>query len=86
MGALGFYPMDPVSGQYELGAPLFEYAKIKLPSGTDFIIKARNLSDSNIYVDKVFLNGEELKRTYITFEEVLQGGELVFEMKGEDMI
>ena len=84
--ALGFYPMDPVSGQYELGAPLFEYAKIKLPSGADFIIKARNLSDSNIYVDKVFLNGEELKRTYITFEEVLQGGELVFEMKGEDML
>ena len=75
--ALGLYPMDPVSGQYELGAPLFEYAKIKLPSGADFIIKARNLSDSNIYVDKVFLNGEELKRTYITFEEVLQGGELV---------
>ena len=84
--ALGFYPMDPVSGQYELGAPLFEYAKIKLPWGADFIIKARNLSDSNIYVDKVFLNGEELKRTYITFEEVLQGGELVFEMKGEDML
>ena len=84
--ALGFYPMDPVSGQYELGAPLFEYAKIKLPSGADFIIKARNLSDSNIYVDKVFLNGEVLKRTYITFEEVLQGGELVFEMKGEDML
>ncbi len=84
--ALGLYPMDPVSGQYELGAPLFEYAKIKLPSGADFIIKARNLSDSNIYVDKVFLNGEELKRTYITFEEVLQGGELVFEMKGEDTL
>lgn len=78
--SLGFYPMDPVSGRYELGAPLFESAKINLPSGKSFIIKARNLSDRNIYVDRVLLNGIPLDRTYITFDEVLQGGELVFEM------
>lgn len=79
--ALGFYPMDPVSGHYELGAPLFESARIHLASGKEFVIKAENLSDENIYVDKVFLNGSLLDRTYITFEEVLQGGELLFEMK-----
>ncbi|KFC59596.1 hypothetical protein FEM08_16450 [Flavobacterium gilvum] len=78
--SLGFYPMDPVSGQYELGAPLFDKATIKLPSGKKFIIKANNLSDKNIYVKKVSLNGIELKRSYITFDEVLKGGELVFEM------
>jgi predicted alpha-1,2-mannosidase len=78
--ALGFYPMDPTSGQYEIGAPLFPYAKINLPAGKQFVIKANNLSETNIYVDKVFLNGKQLNRTYITFDELLQGGELVFEM------
>ncbi|WP_289006844.1 GH92 family glycosyl hydrolase [uncultured Parabacteroides sp.] len=81
--SLGFYPMNPASGQYELGAPLFQKATIKLSSGKNFVIKANNLSEKNIYVDKVFLNGQLLDRTYITFEEVLQGGELLFEMKGE---
>ena len=81
--SLGFYPMNPASGQYELGAPLFQKATIKLSSGKSFVIKANNLSEKNIYVDKVFLNGQLLNRTYITFDEVLQGGELLFEMKGE---
>lgn len=81
--ALGFYPMDPVSGRYELGAPLFEEATVNLPSGKQFVIKAKNLSDTNIYADKVFLNKKELDRTYITFEELLEGGELVFEMNGK---
>ena len=81
--SLGFYPMDPASGQYELGAPFFEKATIKLSSGKEFVIKATRLSEKNMYVDKVFLNGQRLNRTYITFEEVLQGGELLFEMKEE---
>lgn len=78
--SLGFYPMDPVSGKYQLGAPLFEDATIHLPLGKAFIIKANNLSESNIYVKKVSLNGNKLDRNYITFKELLNGGELVFEM------
>ncbi|MCS2891624.1 glycoside hydrolase family 92 protein [Parabacteroides faecis] len=61
----------------------FEKATIKLSSGKEFVIKATRLSEKNMYVDKVFLNGQRLNRTYITFEEVLQGGELLFEMKEE---
>lgn len=83
--SLGFYPMNPASGQYELGAPLFRKAVIRLASGKKLVIRADNLSDENIYVDKVYLNGQLLDRTYITFEEVQQGGELRFEMKGDDL-
>ena len=78
--SLGFYPMDPVSGRYELGAPLFEKAILNLPSGNTFSIFATNLSEENIYVKSVFLNGEKLDRNYITFQEVLDGGVLLFEM------
>ena len=78
--SLGFYPMDPVSGKYELGAPLFDKATINLPSGKTFVIQADNLSDENIYSKKVFLNGKKLDRNYITFYELLEGGNLRFEM------
>lgn len=78
--SLGFYPMDPVSGKYELGAPLFDRASVNLPSGKQFVITAENLSEKNIYVEKVFLNDRLLNRTYITFDELLNGGELRFEM------
>lgn len=78
--SLGFYPMDPVSGRYELGAPLFDRAVINLSSGRQFVITAENLSDKNIYVEKVWLNDRSLDRTYITFDELLNGGTLCFKM------
>lgn len=81
--SLGFYPMNPVSGRYELGAPLFERASIKLPSGKQFVITTENLSDKNIYVEKVLLNNQVLDRTYITFDELLEGGELHFIMTNQ---
>ncbi len=78
--SLGFYPLDPVSGRYELGAPLFDRAVINLSSGRQFVITAENLSDKNIYVEKVWLNDRSLDRTYITFDELLNGGTLRFKM------
>lgn len=78
--SLGFYPTDPVSGRYELGAPLFDRAVINLSSGRQFVITAENLSDKNIYVEKVWLNDRSLDRTYITFDELLNGGTLRFKM------
>ena len=81
--SLGFYPMDPVSGKYQLGAPLFDRASINLPSGKQFIVTADNLSDKNIYVKEVWLNDHLLDRTYITFEELLNGGTLCFKMTDE---
>ena len=84
--ALGFYPMNPASGQYELGSPLFDMAVISIPESTEFIILAENNSPTNIYVQSVSLNGEPLRRTYITHEEILSGGTLEFEMGPEPNI
>ena len=78
--SLGLYPMDPVSGRYELSAPLFDKATMKLPSGKEFVVVAENLSDKNIYVEQVWLNDTLLDRTYITFDELLNGGTLRFKM------
>ena len=78
--SLGFYPVTPGSNQYIIGKPLFDKASINFENGKVFTIQAKNLIESNIYIKEAFLNGESLNRTYITHEEIMNGGTLVFEM------
>ena len=81
--SIGLYPMNPASTEYEIGSPLFEEATINLQNGKQFVIKAKNVSDKNIYIQKAILNGEPLKSTFITHEDLEKGGELVLEMGSE---
>ncbi len=81
--SLGFYPMNPASGQYELGSPLFEKATISISESAKFVIIAKNNSPVNKYVQSVALNGESLQRTFIKHEEIMSGGILAFEMGPE---
>ena len=78
--SLGFYPLNSASGEYEIGRPLFNKAKINLPNGRTFTIIANNVSKDNMYIQRIVLNGEELDRTYITDKEIQEGGVIVFEM------
>ncbi len=79
--AIGFYPFNPISCQYEIGTPLFNKVTIHLPNGKDFNIEARNLADGKYAVKDMTLNGKKLKRTYFTHEELVKGGTLIFNMK-----
>lgn len=74
LSAIGFYPLDPASGRYELGAPIVKRAEIRLPEGKKFVIKANPDNDYK----EVRLNGTRLDRTYITHGEVMAGGTLEF--------
>lgn len=76
--ALGFYPLVG-SDRYVLGAPLFPHAEIAVPGGT-FTIDAKDVSDTNIYVQSVKLNGAALEKTEIRHSDLKPGGSLVFEM------
>ncbi|WP_420321324.1 GH92 family glycosyl hydrolase [Flagellimonas sp.] len=78
--SLGFYPMNPASGQYELGSPLFKKATIALSTEKNFVVLAENTSSINKYIQSVKLNGKSLRRTYITHDEIMAGGTLEFEM------
>ncbi|HAQ65464.1 MAG TPA: sugar hydrolase [Bacteroidales bacterium] len=78
--SLGFYPFCPGTNKYELGAPLCKSASINLPGGRQLKIEAQNLTQKNIYVKRVVLNGKTLNRHWITHEEIMQGGTLLFEM------
>lgn len=78
--SLGFYPVDPISGKYEIGTPLFEKAELKLSNGKKFRVKANQVSKSNIYIQSVTLDGKPLETSYITHEQIMSGATLVFEM------
>ncbi len=81
--ALGLYPFNPADGKYVFGSPLLDEAVISLPENKVFIIRAVNNSPANLYVSSVSLNGEVINRNYISHEELMAGGLLVFTMSNE---
>ena len=78
--AMGFYPVCPASGQYVFGAPYLPENVLHLQNGKTLVIKAPNVSDQNCYIQSVTLNGQPLHTAYITYEQIMAGGELVFTM------
>jgi predicted alpha-1,2-mannosidase len=78
--ALGFYPVAPASGQYQLGSPSVKTAVLHLENGKTLTIEAKDQSSENVYVKKVVLNGRTLDRRYVTFDDITRGGRLVFFM------
>ena len=80
LSSMGFYPVTPGSNQYIIGTPLFDKATINLENGKHFTISANNLNDSNIYIETASLNGKPLNKTYISHEDIINGGSLEFHM------
>jgi predicted alpha-1,2-mannosidase len=82
--ALGFYPVDPASGIYVLGSPLFDKATLKLDSkfakGRAFTVVAKNNSTQNPYIQSAALNGQPITRSWISNDEITAGGKLVLTM------
>ncbi|WP_162150104.1 GH92 family glycosyl hydrolase [Saccharicrinis fermentans] len=78
--AMGFYPVCPGDMKYMIGSPLFKKVVINLENGKQWIIKANNDPKKNIYIQSVTLNGEPYTKSYLTHEQIMNGGNLVFEM------
>lgn len=79
LSSLGIYEVCPGSNQFVLTTPLFEKINIKLANGKTLVIKANNPKD-NIYIDKVVLNGRDLNANFITYDQIMGGGELSFSL------
>jgi predicted alpha-1,2-mannosidase len=77
---MGFYPVCPASDYYAIGAPQIRKATMRLSSGKQFTMTANNLSDENIYVQSVELNGRKLDNPFLPFGAVRDGGTLTFTM------
>ncbi|MBN7820251.1 GH92 family glycosyl hydrolase [Bowmanella yangjiangensis] len=74
--AMGFYPLNPVGGEYVLGTPQFEQATLSLANGHQLSVKKEGEGS----VQSVWLNGEKLVSPILTHQQILQGGELRFVM------
>lgn len=74
--ALGFYPVCPASGRYELAAPSFQKAVIKVGDGRTFTIRTRGADPSKGFVRRMWLNGKPYKHHYLRHEDIARGGVL----------
>jgi len=83
-GVIGFYPVQPASGMYAIGAPQFPSLTMHFRSADgeqhEFAIEAKNISDANKYIQSVTLDGKPLTTPFITHQQILNGRQLVFEM------
>lgn len=81
--AMGFYPVDPAGGQYEIGTPLFPEAKLRLANGKTFTVLAPKVSKENIYIQSVKLDGKPYDKSYVTHEQIMNGSTLELEMASQ---
>ena len=79
--AMGFYPVNPVSGDYVFGAPQLPKMVLHLANGKTFTVIAENLSKEHKYVDSITLNGKPYTKKSISHEEILEGGTLIYKMR-----
>jgi predicted alpha-1,2-mannosidase len=80
LSTLGFYPVNSSNGEFVFGSPQVKNAIINLKNGKKFIVKSNDFSENSIYNEFRFLSGNQLERPFITYKEIMDGGELIFEM------
>lgn len=80
LSSIGLYPMNPASGEYEIGSPIFEKSTIKLPENKTFMIEAEYVSHTNFYIQSATLNGKPFTKTTLSHQDILKGGTLHFVM------
>ena len=81
--SLGFYPVAPGSNQYVLGRPFVDRAVLHLPDGKTLTVESKGMDEAHGFVKGVLLNGKSLDRSYVTHEELMQGGVLTFVFSSE---
>ena len=80
LSSMGLYPVTPGSNIYAIGTPLFPEVQINMENGKTFVIKAENVSDKNIYIQSAILNGKPFNKSFLTHNQIISGGEIIFEM------
>ena len=78
--AMGFYPVDPSSPNYDLGSPLFDEVIMHMGNGKALIIQARNNSGKNCYIQSATLNGRPWNKPWFSHADIANGGKFIFQM------
>ena len=78
LASIGLYPACPGTGEYLLTAPLFRETVIRLANGNTLTIKADR--PKNPYIAAVTLNGVPVNQHFVTYDQLMGGGELSFRL------
>src|SRR5262249_16004780 len=80
ISALGFYAVNPASGNYVFGSPLFEKATIDMGQNHRLVVEARRSPPADKYIQSVTLNGKPYDKVWFSHASVAQGETEVFKM------
>jgi predicted alpha-1,2-mannosidase len=80
--AMGFYPVDPVSGNYILTAPLFDNISISLPGAKKLEIICYKKNASDKFISRVKWNGKNYTANYLQYTVIAAGGKLEIWLQG----
>ena len=85
LNAMGFYQVCPGKPVYSIGRPLFEEVTIHLPGQKEFVIRTKNNSKENKYVQSIVLNGKPLEQPFFTHSDLTAGGVMEISMGAEPL-
>ncbi|MEO7312322.1 MAG: GH92 family glycosyl hydrolase [Chitinophagaceae bacterium] len=74
--AMGFYPVNPVSGEYILASPLFDKIRIQLPGNKILEIVCHKPGSTAVYIGSVIWNGRRQAQNFIRHTDIMKGGKL----------
>ena len=83
MSAMGFYAVDPISGNYVFGTPVFEKVSVDLGDGKHFVVEAERPDPSAKYIESITLNGTSYDRIWFRHKDVTSGGRFVLKMSNK---
>lgn len=80
ISAMGLYSVCPGTDQYVIGSPMFPKMTVNLENGKKLVIEAENNSLENRYIQSAELNGVPFTRTWLTYDELMNGGVIKYKM------
>lgn len=80
LSAMGLYAVDPVSGNYVIGSPLFDRVTLQVGEGRTLAIVAHGNGPDRPYIQSVTWNGTPYTRTWLRHADLAAGGTLEFRM------
>jgi len=81
--SMGFYPLNPISGEYLLCSPIFDHVTINLDGGKKLQVVTHKRSKTSIYINAVKWNGQAYAKNYITYNNIIKGGVLDIYLQDE---
>lgn len=88
--SMGLFDMTggcAVNPYYDLSSPVYDEVTIHLDSkfysGKTFVIKTKNNTPDNNYIQSISLNGTQIHQPKILHKDVIAGGELIIELGKE---